>query len=98
MNFRLKTWLSAQAEREKEAEDRKQKKLERLVQKPKHEFHDESYDKERANLPDKLEDAVEHGLQAASSKSLKRPHQKSNAKGKGKKKAKLWYLFKFILI
>lgn len=84
---RLKSWISAQAEREKEAEDRKQKKLERLCQKPKHEFKDEEYTKERQSLPEKVEDAVTQGMQAACSKSLKRP---GDSKDKKKKKPKLW--------
>lgn len=82
----MKNWIAAQAEREKEAEDRKQKKLERLCREPKHEFKDEKYDKERSALPEKVEDAVLQGLKA--SVSCKRKHPKEDDV-KGKKK-KLW--------
>lgn len=83
---RLKNWINQQAEREKQAEDRRQKKLERLCQKPKHEFKDEDYDKARSALPDKVEDALEQGLKASGS-GTKRKQNDENVK---KKKAKLW--------
>lgn len=87
-HFRLKNWIEAQAEREKEAAERKQKKLERLCQLPKHEFKDEQYDKERSELPEKVIDAVEQGLKAAgSSAGLKRKKETTSVK---KKRAKLW--------
>lgn len=84
---RLKTWIAQQVEREKEAEDRRQKKLERLCRTPKHEFKDEVYEKERSALPDKVEDALSQGLKASSSGSCKR---KIDDKTKKNKKAKLW--------
>ncbi|KAL3285735.1 hypothetical protein HHI36_000262 [Cryptolaemus montrouzieri] len=83
---RLKNWIATQAERDKEAEERKKKKLERLCQEPKHEFKNETYDKERSELPEKIEDAVLQGLQASC--SAKRPAQ--HDKKKNKKKRKLW--------
>lgn len=84
---RLKNWINQQAEREKQAEDRRQKKLERLCQKPKHEFKDETYDKERSALPEKVEDALEQGMKASCSASGKRKKDEINGK---KKKAKMW--------
>lgn len=87
--FRLKNWIAAQAEREKEAAERKKKRLERLCQQPKHEFKDENYDKERSALPEKVEDAVEQGLKASSSGNNKRKHTDINKSIK-KKKPKLW--------
>lgn len=84
---RLKNWIAAQAEREKEAADRKQKKLERLCERPKHVFQDESYDKERSALPEKVEDAVEQGFKAAGSSGKRKSEVKSVVK---KKKPKLW--------
>ncbi|GLV36633.1 uncharacterized protein CBL_07870 [Carabus blaptoides fortunei] len=84
---RLKTWIAQQVEREKEAEDRRQRKLERLCRTPKHEFKDEVYEKERSALPEKVEDALSQGLKASTSSSGKR---KNDDKTKKNKKAKLW--------
>lgn len=84
---RLKNWIAAQADREKEAAEKKQKKLERLIEKPKHEFKDEEYDKIRSALPEKVEDAVIQGLQASCSTKRKSDDSKSAVK---KKKPKLW--------
>lgn len=83
---RLKSWIAAQADREREAEDRKQQKIERLCRKPKHEFKDEVYDKERSSLPEKVEDAVSQGFLKAS--CSKRGNEEVG--GGVKKKAKLW--------
>lgn len=68
---RLKKWISQQSEREKEAEERKKKKLAKLSAEPKFEFNDKSYEHERADLVEKLSDSVEQGMIAATSK--KRP-------------------------
>ena len=90
---RLKKWIEAQAEREKEAAEKKQKKLERLIEKPKHEFKDAEYDKLRSDLPEKVEDAVVQGLQASCSGK-----RKSDAKCEvNRKKPKLWYVLFFFL-
>lgn len=59
--FRLKNWIAQQAEREKEAAERKRRKLERLQEKPKHNFHDQTYEKERSQLTENVSDAVEKG-------------------------------------
>ncbi|KYB26758.1 splicing regulator SDE2 [Tribolium castaneum] len=84
---RLKNWIAAQADREKEAAEKKQKKLERLIEQPKHEFKDEEYDKIRSALPEKVEDAVLQGLQASCSTKRKSDEGKGSVK---KKKPKLW--------
>ncbi|KAJ8912566.1 hypothetical protein NQ315_006638 [Exocentrus adspersus] len=83
---RLKNWINQQAEREKEVKERKQKKLERLCEMPKHEFKDAHYDKERSELPEIVEDAVTRGLQASCSMKRKATDKKPIAR----KKAKLW--------
>lgn len=62
---RLKKWIAEQAEREREAAERKKKKLERLCAEPKHEFSDPNYDKARSELIEKVHDAVEEGLKVA---------------------------------
>lgn len=65
---RLKNWIAQQAEREREAHERKRKKLERLCREPKHEFNEESYDQQRANLTESISDSVEQGFKASVSK------------------------------
>ncbi|PSN37708.1 Protein SDE2 [Blattella germanica] len=47
--------------REREAAERKRKKLERLRAEPKHKFEDETYEEERSSLTEKVSDAVEQG-------------------------------------
>jgi len=59
--FRLKNWIAQQAEREREAAERKRRKLERLQEQPKHNFHDQTYEKERSQLTESVSDAVEKG-------------------------------------
>ncbi|CAG9837832.1 unnamed protein product [Diabrotica balteata] len=88
---RLKNWINQQAEREKEAKERKKKKLEKMCEQPKYEFNDSEYDKERSALPEMVEDAVLQGLQATSSTSDTSKKRKTNKKEViKKKKAKLW--------
>nr|XP_021190907.2 LOW QUALITY PROTEIN: replication stress response regulator SDE2 [Helicoverpa armigera] len=86
---RLRKWLEGQEDREKEAAERKQKKLERLVAEPKIEVNlNPAYEKERQDLPERVNSAVEAGWQAAgSSNALKRKSDNEKAKPK---KAKLW--------
>ncbi|XP_022909706.2 splicing regulator SDE2 [Onthophagus taurus] len=88
---RLKKWIEQQAEREQEAADKKQKKLERLCEKPKlSAFKDEAYDRMRSELPEIIEDSIAQGMKKASELKvgLKRKND-DNGKGTGKKK-KLW--------
>ncbi|KAL1451803.1 hypothetical protein WDU94_006145 [Cyamophila willieti] len=78
---RLKTWLSQQKDREQEKVENKKKKIERLLEPPKHEFKDEIYHEERTNLSEKLTDSLEQGLKRkqekpCSSGSSKQPQAK----------------------
>ncbi|XP_013789473.1 protein SDE2 homolog [Limulus polyphemus] len=86
---RLKKWISKQAEREREAAERKKAKLERLRSMPKHNFHDPEYDQQRSELPEKIDDALVQGLQSAESgpSSKKRKPQDS---ARASKKTCLW--------
>jgi len=59
--FRLKNWIAQQAERERETAERRRRKLERLQEQPKHNFHDQTYEKERSKLTENVSDAVEKG-------------------------------------
>jgi hypothetical protein len=57
----LKNWIAQQAEREREARECRRRKLERLREEPKYNFHDLTYEKERSQLTEKISDAVEQG-------------------------------------
>lgn len=99
LHCRLKNWIASQGEREQEALDRKQKKLERLCYQPKHKFEDAEYDKLRSQLPEKVSDAVEEGFKAAASTVnntnvvLKRKADNNKTNATKNKKKKLWYAF-----
>lgn len=88
---RLRKWLDGQADREREAAERKLKKLERLVAAPKIDvkLDDPLYEKERQELPERVSAAVDAGWQVSTSKTEKRK-LKEPIKQKNKKKAKLW--------
>ncbi len=60
--FRLKDWVSKQADREKEKEERKKKKLDKLRQEFKCDFNDPEYYKERSEVTDKVHEALEQGI------------------------------------
>ncbi|CAB3229288.1 unnamed protein product [Arctia plantaginis] len=86
---RLRKWLEGQEEREKEATERKRRKLERLVAEPKIKVDlNPAYEKERKDLPERVSSAVEAGWQAAgSSNSTKR---KSDDVPNKPKRTKMW--------
>ncbi|XP_076656838.1 splicing regulator SDE2-like [Halictus rubicundus] len=71
---RLKAWIERQGKRDEEAAERKKKKLERLCAEPKHEFKDQTYDRERSALTERVGDAVEEGFKIAGESGLKRKH------------------------
>ncbi|KAF4527873.1 hypothetical protein B566_EDAN016614 [Ephemera danica] len=56
---RLKTWITQQADRERDAAERKRQRLERLMAEPKLEFKDEAYEAARSEMTEKVSDAVE---------------------------------------
>lgn len=72
---RLKAWIEKQGKREEEAAERKKKKLERLCAEPKHEFKDQTYDRERSALTERVGSAVEEGFKLAEESGLKRKHK-----------------------
>lgn len=72
---RLKSWIEKQTNREKEAAERKKKKLEKLCAEPKHEFKDQRYEQERAELTERVGDAVEEGFKAAGPSGVKRKQE-----------------------
>lgn len=93
---RLKNWIAQQAEREREAAERKRRKLERLQEQPKHNFHDQTYEKERSQLTENVSDAVEKGFQIATKNngstgcSQKRKALNTATNAVKKKKGCLW--------
>lgn len=87
---RLRKWLEGQEEREREAAERKQKKIERLIAEPKIEINlSPVYEKERQELPERVSAAVDAGWQAAGS-SNEGKRKSEEVPAKGKKKPKLW--------
>lgn len=70
---RLRAWLDKQGEREREAEERKKRKIEKLLAVPKHDFKDEKYEEARAKLTEKVSDAFEEGLKQAEDAKLSPP-------------------------
>ncbi|CAG0884667.1 unnamed protein product [Darwinula stevensoni] len=88
---KLKNWLEKQAEREKEAEERRRQRLQRMLVEPKHEFNDPNYDKARSEIPDKIHDAVEQAFQknAPATSGVKRPSLHDNEDAPPKKKGVL---------
>ncbi|KAG7300581.1 hypothetical protein JYU34_014876 [Plutella xylostella] len=90
---RLRKWLDGQADREREAVERKQKRFERLIAEPKIEvnINDPTYEKERSELPERVSAAVDAGWSAAGgSGSNAGTKRKAEDVKKGKKKSKLW--------
>jgi hypothetical protein len=57
----LKSWITQQADREREAAERKRQRLERLMAEPKLEFKDAAYEAARSEMTEKVSDAVEQG-------------------------------------
>ncbi|XP_017084088.1 replication stress response regulator SDE2 [Drosophila eugracilis] len=101
---RVRAWLDKQGERDREAEERKKRKIEKLLSVPKHDFKDDQYEEARANLTEKVNDAFEEGLkqaeeikekeaqaQEASTSGIKRKSPaEDKSKAKKKKKGTLW--------
>ncbi|XP_023954970.2 replication stress response regulator SDE2 [Bicyclus anynana] len=88
---RLRKWLEGQEDREREATERKQKKLERLIAEPKISVNlNPQYEKERQELPERVSAAVDVGWQAAGTSKEGTKRKADEETSKGKKKAKLW--------
>lgn len=90
---RLRKWLEGQSDREREAAERKQKKLERLMAEPRVDtkLNDPVYEKERQELPERVSAAVDAGWLASTSKGKSTSLKRKSADTKQKaKKSKLW--------
>lgn len=96
---RLKAYLDKQKDAQEDERAKLQKKIDKLLAKPKHEFHDEEYNRSRSDLTQNVGDAVQEGfrkaveVERAAEGGLKRKAVDDGKKGKlVKKKAKgaLW--------
>lgn len=90
---RLKAYLDKQKEADTEDEAAKlQKKVDKLLAKPKHEFHDARYNQARTDLTQNVDEAVQEGLRraaevaAAGEGGSKRKAKDDGRDAKGKKK------------
>lgn len=59
--IRLREWIAKKADREKEREEKKKERLERLKAEPKHHFDDSEYMEQKSKVAENLEDAVQTG-------------------------------------
>lgn len=96
---RLKAWIEAEKNKEKEDPDEKlKKKIGKLLAVPKKEFNDPVYDASRTNLLDNISSSLEAGLRAkssqqetaSSSSSLKRKSSEDESKPVKRIKGALW--------
>ncbi|XP_052270817.1 replication stress response regulator SDE2-like [Dreissena polymorpha] len=58
----LKDWLAKQADREREKEEKRQERLARRRALPNHKFEDPTYEQQRSQLAENLDDALQTGL------------------------------------
>ncbi|XP_073962231.1 splicing regulator SDE2 [Choristoneura fumiferana] len=88
---RLRKWLEGQEDREREAIERKQKKLERLIAEPKIQVNlNPVYERERQELPERVSAALDAGWQAAGSSNETGTKRKMADEQSKAKKKKLW--------
>ncbi|XP_033123298.1 replication stress response regulator SDE2-like [Anneissia japonica] len=62
---KLADWLTKKAELEREREEKRKAKLERMRSKPRHVFVDPNYDKQKRDVLENLDDAITQGLHAS---------------------------------
>lgn len=89
---KLADWIAKKADREREREERRQAKLERLRSEPKHYFVDPNYDKQKSSVTESLEEAITQGVSvSADEPSSSRGKRKMEAESsEGLKKSRLW--------
>nr|XP_002736098.1 PREDICTED: protein SDE2 homolog [Saccoglossus kowalevskii] len=92
--MKLAEWLSKQADKEREREEKKRAKLEKLASDPKHYFDDPKYHEQKQTIMENIDDALTQGMQASASEepstsgvSMKRKEQDD---GISRKKQKMW--------
>lgn len=98
---RIRDWLEKQKNAPEDQKVKFQKKIEKLLSKPKHDFKDEDYEQQRTELTQNIDEAVEQGFKKVSEaaatssgeKNLKRKAEDNSKSKKKKKKAKgLWFV------
>lgn len=98
---RIRDWLEKQKNAPEDQKAKFQKKIEKLLAKPKHDFKDEDYEQQRTELTQNIDEAVEQGFKKATEavattsdeKNLKRKAEDNSKSKKKKKKAKgLWFV------
>ncbi len=57
----LRDWVSKQADREKEKEERRRERLKERRRQPKHYFDDPDYERQKIQVTENLEDALQQG-------------------------------------
>ena len=93
--FRLKNWIASKKERENKLEEKRRKKMEKILEGPQLEvIDDKEFYENRSQLPDKLEEAINEGLKqtssATTSTSGEKRHNEDTERDSAKKKRKLW--------
>lgn len=79
---RLKAYLDKQKDAPEDEAAKLQKKIDKLLSKPKHEFHDEQYNRARSDLTQNVDEAVQEGLKRAMEA------ERASGDGVAKRKAK----------
>lgn len=69
---RLREWLEKQKAEPEDPSKKFQKKISKLLAKPKHEFKDEEYMRQRTELTSNMDDAVEQGFKKIQEGGIKR--------------------------
>lgn len=98
---RLKAYLDKQKDAPADEAAKLQRKIDKLLAKPKHEFHDEEYNRTRSDLTQNVDEAVQEGFRkaieaekaASGEGGVKRKHGadgKEAKKGKKQAKGALW--------
>ncbi|CAG2111557.1 unnamed protein product [Medioppia subpectinata] len=102
---RIKEWIKKEALRKKEMDERRIQKLKKRAEKPKAEFNDIDFERQRAEIPDIVDEALQYGLQLRQKQSTcssaagssgeqsvaqKRKSDHKLAATKKKKKLSLW--------
>lgn len=61
LGFRLREWVSKQADRERDKEDRRRERMARRRAVPKHNFNDPVYEEQKSKVSEDLDDALQEG-------------------------------------
>ncbi|XP_014673553.1 PREDICTED: protein SDE2 homolog [Priapulus caudatus] len=88
---RIKDWVGKQHERDREQQERRKQRLERLMQPPKHNFSDPDYEKNRSAISGDVDEALQQGMQSASTSGGAGAHKRgAEAVPTQRKKPKMW--------